>query len=81
MSDRTLPDPGGDIRGDKLYDLITEAAKHHGLDSEDPDHEVGDLQEALEAAIGLLFPDQCQRLFADLRESIAESHWDYDPSP
>lgn len=41
---------------------ITKAAELHGLDS-DPDHEVGDLKDALTEAIRLMMPYQRQRLY------------------
>lgn len=42
-------------------DTLIEAAERHGKDSE-PDHEVGDLQQLLRAAWGLMTPDQRQAL-------------------
>jgi hypothetical protein len=44
-----------------LYEKIIEAAQQHGRDSE-PDHEVGDLQDALRISIDQMFPDQVERL-------------------
>jgi len=44
-----------------LYEKITNAAKRHGEESE-PDHEVGDLQDALRISIEQMFPDQVERL-------------------
>lgn len=50
-----------------LFSVITKAAKQHGEDS-DPDHEVGDLQESLRAAIDLLNPQQKIDLYLKLKE-------------
>jgi hypothetical protein len=51
---------------ENLYAKITEAAQLHGQDSE-PEHEVGDLQDALRISIDQMFPDQVERL---------EKEWD-----
>jgi hypothetical protein len=45
-----------------LLDEILSAAARHGLASE-PDHEVGDLQDALRAAWSLLAPRQRRGLY------------------
>jgi len=50
-----------------LFGVITKAAKDHGEDSE-PDHEVGDLQEALRTAIELLPTQQKIDLYIKLKE-------------
>ena len=41
-----------------LLNMVWEAAQQHGLDS-DPDHEVGDLQDALRECFNLLTKEQC----------------------
>jgi hypothetical protein len=54
-----------------LFVRITEAAKQHGEDSE-LDHEVGDLREALRAAMNLLTREQLDDLEGELEEQIEE---------
>jgi len=54
-----------------LYEEITEAALQHGRDSE-PDHEVGDLQDALRMSIDQMFPDQVERLKNEWNKSHTE---------
>jgi len=51
----------------RLYDRITIAAIQHGQD-DDPDHEVGDLQEALSICLELMTPDQLAQLEAKLEQ-------------
>lgn len=46
-----------------LLETVFHAAHVHGADS-DPDHEVGDLQDALRAAVTLLLPEQRGALWA-----------------
>jgi hypothetical protein len=41
---------------DEVYQAIVAAAERHGQ-ADDPDHEVGDLQDALRTACSLLSPD------------------------
>ena len=48
---------------DDIAEFIIERAYDHGIDSE-PDHEVGDLQDALRAALPLLDADQERELSA-----------------
>lgn len=47
----------------RTTDLLEKSATQHGQDDE-PDHEVGDLQEFLRAAVSLLTDDQRSRLYA-----------------
>jgi hypothetical protein len=54
-----------------LYDKISEAATQHGMD-DDPDHEVGDLQDALRDALSLMTPAQLKQLEAMSAERIAD---------
>lgn len=54
-------------------DRILEAASAHGESSDDPDHEIGDLQDALIAAFEIMAPSQRRRLFQNDRvRSILE---------
>jgi hypothetical protein len=50
-----------------LYNKIVTKAKQHGEDS-DPDHEVGDLQDTLHAALTLMTPNQVGKLKILLKE-------------
>jgi len=45
------------IVGFDVYEAITDAAAKHADESGEPDHEVGDLQEALQVAIETMPPD------------------------
>jgi hypothetical protein len=45
------------MKSDELYEKVIASAKQHGEDSE-PDHEVGDLQQALQAAIDIMTETQ-----------------------
>jgi hypothetical protein len=49
-----------------LYDEICANARRHGEDSSEPDHEVGDLQDALREALALMLPEQLLALRARL---------------
>ena len=49
--------------GTKAIRRLLDAAKTHGL-HEDPEHEVGDLQDLLLAAWGLMSPEQRASLLA-----------------
>ena len=51
----------------EIYQAILDAARQHGQD-DDPDHEVGDLQETLWATIGLLSAPRLRRLWYALLE-------------
>lgn len=59
---------GEDDRGD----LVERAAKQHGADS-DPEHEVGDLQVFLRAALTVMSADQRAEFYRrdDVRETLA----------
>jgi rRNA maturation endonuclease Nob1 len=46
------------------YEEVTDAAQKHGSESE-PDHEVGDLQDALRVALNLLTPEQVEMFKQD----------------
>ena len=55
---------------------ILSAAARHGRESE-PDHEVGDLQDALRACWKQPFPDQKERVIADPHvQNVLEWHED-----
>lgn len=54
-----------------LYEKIINAAQRHGEESE-PDHEVGDLQDALRISIEQMFPDQVERLEKEWKEDHEE---------
>lgn len=56
-----------DIHNPYSIDIILEAARRHGEQSE-PDHEVGDLQDALRICWKLMTPTQ--------REQMAHDHGD-----
>ena len=53
--------------GTRLYEEITKAARQHGEDSE-PDHEVGDLQQALQQSLEVMTPEQLEILCKNLRD-------------
>ena len=53
--------PGHSSKKRDLFKLITKTAKTHGEDSE-PDHEVRDLQNSLDAAISILSEEQLTKL-------------------
>ncbi len=57
----------GEKMPDEWIELVIEAAEHHGRDSE-PDMEIGDLQEALRLAWGLM--DARQRTTFSLQPEI-----------
>jgi len=59
---------------DGCWDLIRAAEYHGGLD--DPDHEVGDLQDVVVAAWGLLSKKQRTKLLSD-----CEDLGNYHPCP
>jgi hypothetical protein len=50
-----------------LYNKIITKAQQHGEDS-DPDHEVGDLQDSLRAALSLMTSNQIEKLKTILKE-------------
>jgi predicted nucleic acid-binding Zn-ribbon protein len=52
---------------DALYDKIINSAQRHGEESE-PDHEVGDLQQALQAALDIMTETQRNSLEKHLTE-------------
>lgn len=47
--------------------LLNEAARAHADDSDDPDYEVGDLQEYLRVAVEVMSVDQRCQFYADAR--------------
>ena len=61
------------VAAEELTEQLLGSARNHGLDS-DPDHEVGDLQNAFREAIKFLTPDQVQELYVKLwdKELIKE---------
>ena len=58
-----MPTAQPNIEDADLVEEIIAAAERHGEQSE-PDHEVGDLQDALRAAWALLSPDQRRKVHA-----------------
>lgn len=65
-------------KADEVYALIRDAATQHGLDSDDPDHEVGDLQAALRQAIDLMTPAQREELLRESCHRINDGYVDFD---
>jgi len=59
--------------GEALLEQVFELAKQHGVDSEEPDHEVGDLQDALRRAWHWLNPLQQQEVLNEARAAREES--------
>lgn len=59
------------ITGDGRLETFIEAAHAHGMNSDEPDHEVGDLQELLRAAWELL-SEPAKRSFVDTILADAE---------
>jgi hypothetical protein len=55
----------------ELFLKVINAAEQHGIDS-GPDHEVGDLQDALEEALKLLTPEQLEVYEKRLHEVFPE---------
>ena len=49
--------------------LILDAAKYHGLNSE-PEHEVGDLQDALRECFKVMTKAQSDKVYGVLKEDI-----------
>lgn len=49
----------------QVYQRVTSSAKAHGEDSCEPDHEVGDLQQALFVALSLLDSDGLSQFRAE----------------
>ena len=60
-----------DDTGDEAYWNILKAAEAHGRDSE-PEHEVGDLQDAVIAAWGIMSVEQRTKLLDELE---GQAHW------
>jgi len=65
----SAPTPEYTTASEVLYEQIVEAARIHGEESE-PDHEVGDLQEALYAALALMTNEQRGHLSRGLKEQL-----------
>lgn len=58
-------------QNETLFQRIADAAKRHGEESE-PEHEAGDLLEALRAALALMTSEQLHELENDLEETLEE---------
>jgi hypothetical protein len=55
----------------ELYDTIIDAARRHG-ENDEPDHEVGDLQQAVETLLRRVPPSRLDDVRRELSETLTD---------
>lgn len=53
---------------DTFYEAIIDSAKKHGENSNEPEHEIADLQQALQACMDIMSDSQRKSLYDHLKE-------------